>query len=243
MRSSNTENFLSLKWVLEPIKYVLLFLSLMAIVLTVIKASHLRWDFSPGGFHTFILLYGDYSILFAATFIIINVQLVARQQAIVETENRKKWEVEETSASLRQCQVYLNDIQIALRDLTETGIHEGMPIAWPGLADISRKHLKKTYPTTYEKFQKMDKQTFHQSVILLYKLDAFASIFIHGIADIDTARKVIGYIYCKQIGMLLGIIAYLKTDNELYRNILQLYDAWKSEYDDGDKALVDLMHE
>ncbi len=229
LRSPNLEKFLSLKWFLEPIKYLLLFLSSLAIVFTLIKASNLHWDFSPNGFHKFIALYSDYSILFAATFIIINVQLILRQQTITENENKKKWQVEETNASLIQCQIFLNDIQLVYRDFLKTGIYDGMTIEWPGLTDITREGLKATYPRANEKFQKMDKNIFYQSMVLLHKLDALASIFIHGFADINTGKKAIGYLYCKQIAFLMGIIAYSRVDQELFQNILQLYDIWKDE--------------
>ncbi len=227
LKSPIVKKSLPIGWFLEPIKYILISLSLLAIIATIVTASSLDWDFSPKGFHKFISLYSDYSVLFAATFIIINVQLIVRQQTEIEKENRKKWQVEETNASLVQCQIYLNDIQIMFKDFIQTGIYEGQLIEWPELKAITRDALKISYRHSYEKFGKMDVDVFHQSLIMLYKLDAVASIFIHGIADIDTGKKVIGHVYCKQVGMLIGLIAYFRTEKETFQNILQLYDVWK----------------
>lgn len=202
---------------------------MLAIAFTITKASKLPLDFSPNGFHNFISLYGDYSLLFAASFIVINVQLVVKQQTIAEEENKKKWKVEETNASLIQCQAYLNDIQTEMKTFLRADIHSGMVIEWPGLVEVTRLELERVYPRPCAKFQKMDSETFIQAVTLLYKLEAFASILIHGIADIEVAKKVIGSMYCRQIGSLIGTIAYLRTESHLFQNILELYAKWKQE--------------
>jgi hypothetical protein len=223
------ERILSLKWLLEPLKFVLVILSMLAIICTIIKASSLKWDFSPTGFHTFVILYSDYAVLFTATFILINVQLIIKQQTITENENKKRWQAEERNASLVQCQYYFNDIQLQLKEFIKNRVCSGMIIEWPGLKEVNREGLKKAYPHFYEKFAKMDKDEFHQSVILLYKIDAFASMFNHGITDIDVGKKIIGHVYCRQIDFLMGLIAYLNTQNDLFQNTLQLYYTWNSE--------------
>ena len=222
------KKFLSLTWILNPIKFILFTLSIFAILFTVAKACKLPLDFSSNGLHNFILLYSDYSLLFAATFIVINVQLVLKQQAITEKDNEKKWNVEENKGSLIQCQYYLNEIQNGIKDLIDTGINQGMPVEWM-LSEVNRKVLKESYPFSYTTFSKMEKDTFHKSVIFLFKLDAFSAIFLHGVADIEIGEKVIGYLFCKQVGMFIGIIAYFRTDQELYKNTLQLYNLWRSK--------------
>lgn len=214
------------QWILEVIKNLLVVLSVLAVLSILVKACRLPWDISPNGFSVFVQLYSNYSILFAATFVVINMQLVIEQQNNTQTENEKKWNAERTNASLVQCQYYLNDIQIAFMNFRSNSIHDGTPIVWGNLSEISRKGLKEAYPDFLKKFHSIEKQTFREGAMLLYKLDAFAATFIHGITDSEVGRNTIGYLYCQQVGALMGFIAYCRIDTQLYRNILQLRDTW-----------------
>jgi len=73
---------------------------------------------------------------------------------------------------------------------------------------------------------KEEKQEFND---LLNRLDTFAAAFIHGIADLDTGRKLMGSTYCMQIQNYLPTIKRISKDNfrEGFENLFELEQMWK----------------
>ena len=151
------------------------------------------------------------------------------QLKLTETEIERKKATERTDETLKQCEFYLTDIQKQYRDLIQNEHYSGIPIIWSGLENITRDGLQKKYKVSYNKFLKSEKELKSESLLTLYKLEAFATIFLKGDRDLELGKKVIGHTYSKQVGFLLGLIAFYQSEgNEnLFSNTIELKKLWE----------------
>lgn len=143
-------------------------------------------------------------------------------------DKRKK---EITNETLKQCNFFLNELQVSFKELIETEILNGMPLDWQHLKTLTNPSLKERYPTSFEKFTAVDRPKKNQTLITLYKLEAFSALFIHGNLDKQLAKDIIGHTYSKQVGFLLGIISYFRENEKTIFgiNTIKLYKEWKTD--------------
>ena len=133
------------------------------------------------------------------------------------------------SETLKKCEYYLTEIQIQLKTLVQNENYSGMPVLWSKLDEISRKSLEINYNQTFKKLQKAEVNLKGESLITLYKLKAFSTIFLKGEVDLNLGQKIIGRNNTKQVSYLFGLIAFYRPDGneKLFVNIIELYEKWK----------------
>ena len=75
-----------------------------------------------------------------------------------------------------------------------------------------------------------DKDKLKEFNEMLNKLDAFAAAFMHGIADFEAGRLMMGNTYCDQIQSYLPAIKRISKENyrEGLENLFGLWEKWKS---------------
>lgn len=130
--------------------------------------------------------------------------------------------------TIKLCEKYFTDIQISFKELIQNEHYSGIPLIWSKLTEVNRKSLKTDYKSSHDKIQNAEKQLKSQSLLTLYKLEAFSAAFLHGNTDLELGRKIIGETFCKQVGFLLGLIAYYRPEGseELFGNTLNLKEKW-----------------
>ena len=158
-----------------------------------------------------------------------NHQKTLDQLKLTENEIFRKRETDTNSKTLEHCEFYLNEIQIQFKDLIQNKYYQGIPLIWSNLGNISREELMNKYKVSYQKFIDAEKGLKSESLLTLYKLEAFAANFLIGNTDLELGKEIIGDISVKQVGYLLGLIAFYRTeDNEnLFSNILELKNKWE----------------
>lgn len=151
------------------------------------------------------------------------------QLKLTQDEISHRKEVEKKNETLKQCEYYLNEIQNQYKSLIQNDHYSGIPVKWSKLDKISRKSLEKNYPASVQKILISEKALKSESLLTLYKLEAFAAIFLQGNADLNLGKKIIGNNYVKQVGFLLGLIAFYQTDENdyLFKNLLELKNKWE----------------
>jgi len=156
-------------------------------------------------------------------------QKTLSQLKLTEEEIFRKRETETKNETLKKCEYYLTEIQIQFKTLVQNDNYSGIPVIWSKLAQISRNSLEINYNTTFKKLQQAEVNLKGESLITLYKLEAFSTIFLKGELDLDLGKKVIGEIYTKQIGYLLGLIAFYRPEenDRIFENVIELYERWK----------------
>lgn len=147
--------------------------------------------------------------------------------------DRRKKDI--TNETLKQCNFFLNELQVSFKEFIETDIVSGIPLDWRLLQTLTSSSLKEKYPTLYQKLNAVDRPKKNQTLITLYKLEAFSSLFIHGNLDRQLAKEIIGYTFSKQVGFLFGVISYFREDEKTIfgLNTIKLYNEWNAN---GDKA-------
>jgi len=153
-------------------------------------------------------------------------QMQFTQNDILLKRNR-----EISSDTLKQCSFYLQEMQIAYKETMESKIiNDSMPIVWSSLKLFTNENLKKDYPSEHEKFENIDRKTKNQVLIILYKFEAFSSLFIYGNFDKKLAQEIIGKTYTNQVCSLLGLISYFRKENidRFGLNTIALYNEWKN---------------
>jgi hypothetical protein len=144
-------------------------------------------------------------------------------------ERRKK---DITNETLKQCNFFLNELQVSFKEFIETDILNGiMSQDLPLLEPLTSSSLNDKYPNLFEKLNTVDRSKKNQALITLYKLEAFSSLFIHGNLDRQLAKEIIGHTFSKQVGFLLGVISYFRKDEKAIfgMNTIKLYNEWKTD--------------
>jgi len=238
-----------MKRLITILKFLSIVLSLVSVFFIVFALfTTLRLDLSVGFSQTINNIYNTVSIysgLYKFTFIVCAFWATIRQLEIsqgnyqnsisqiefVQNDILEKREKDINSETLKQCNFYLQDLQITYKELIETEVLSGLPLDWTGLKQITSNSLKEKYPRLYERVNNIERQHKNQILITLYKLEAFSSLFIHGNLDKQLAKQLIGDTYLKQVGFLVGLIAYFREDTETVfaKNILDLYFEWNRD--------------
>jgi len=158
-----------------------------------------------------------------------NYQSSLNQMAFVQADIVNKQNKEINNETLKQCNYYLQELQVEYQKLIESNIISGMPIEWRRLSSLTSPSLNKKYPTIYKRINDTERKQKNQILITLYKLEAFSSLFIYGNLDSKLAKKIIGYTFSKQVGFLFGLISYFREDtNSVFgKNTIKLYNEWK----------------
>lgn len=237
-----------MKNLINVLKLISIGLGILSLFFAIFSLSiSLEFDDSVGFIETVVNIskaLESYSELYKFTFIV-SAFWVTLNQLKISTDNynttltqvkfvqedildkRKKDINDET---LKQCNFYLNDLQVSFKELIESGITTGMHLNWEYLKPITFSSLKEKYIGSYNKFAKFDREKKNQALLTLYKLEAFSALFVYGSLDKQLAKEIIGHTYAKQVGFLLGIIAYFREDNNsiFASNIIKLYNEWKT---------------
>ena len=150
------------------------------------------------------------------------------QLKLTEEEIQRRRDIEQKEESLKRCEYYLTDIQASFKKLIQHEKYSGLHTEWPKLTVINRISLKQSYKASHDKIQKAEKELKSQSLLTLYKLEAFSAAFLHGNTDLELGNQMIGIVFCKQVEFLLGIIAYYRTEGneKLFENTLKLRNHW-----------------
>ena len=151
------------------------------------------------------------------------------QLKLTEEEIFRKRETETKNETLKKCEYYLTEIQVQFKTLVQNDNYSGIPVEWSRLEKISRNSLEINYNSTFKKLQIAEVNLKGESLITLYKLEAFSTVFLKGELDLDLGKKVIGEVYTKQISYLFGLIAFyrLEDNDRIFENIIELYEKWK----------------
>lgn len=213
----------------------LVFLIVSIIDFVILTSSHSFEDLYSsvakfGGIHSF-------TIAISATYLGINRLRLShenhlktmRQLQLSEEEIQRRRQVEMNDQTLKQCETYLTEIQKVFKDLIQHESYNGIPVVWSRLDAINRHSLEKHYPKEFEKFRKSEKKLKNQSLLTLYKLESLSASFLHGNTDLELGKKMIGDIFCGQVGYLEGILAYYRFERneKLFQNTLDLHDRWE----------------
>jgi hypothetical protein len=173
---------------------------------------------------------GKYSGMYKFLFVCVAAYVGLEQINQTKKENKKRWEKEAKSETLKHCDYYLNDIQRVYKDLLDTNLFNGVPIKYD-LTAINREALEMKYPHIYKKISDNDDKEIKSKVLItLYQLDSYAARFLYGNLDNSLGKQLIGYLYCLHIDLLMGVIAYYKPKNsneKLFMNILKLKAKWE----------------
>ncbi len=188
----------------------------------------------------------EYSGLYKFTFIVLAFSVTLRQLKLSQENNERainqlkltqeeietKTQKEIKNETLKQCNYFLNDIQLSFKELIGTNDFNGMPVKWDKLETVTNESLTKYYPAVLDKINKLNQKDKSDALIVLYKLEAFSSLFNHGFLDIELAKEIIGRTFYMQVGFLFGVIAYYRPENNLtfMKNTLELHKKWADTY-------------
>ena len=144
-------------------------------------------------------------------------------------ETKVKAKREET---LRQCQIYLIDLQIDLKNLNDLNI----PVKSIMISNYLKEPLECSQITGNNLWYKLIQESLvnNHSILILFlnKLEAFSAYFLHGDLDLEFGKKLISENYIKQTKPFLAYIAYYRKDasSPFAESILQLYKSWGGEF-------------
>lgn len=220
-----------LKYIESKLDWVLFGLTLMSVLASAFYFGLSLFEFcnlpngqrSAGSFYSIV---AKRSGLYQFTLIVLAAMLALRQVRLVLGQNR--WT--EKDETLKQCNYFLTTIQESFKRFIDHSQYGGHKIEWTGIRKkLTRKDLMEVYPHEHESFRKIESDYKNEVLITLYMLDAFAARFIHGDLNIELAKKIIGDVYLKQVGLLMGMIAYFRTegDENFFKSIIDLYDRWE----------------
>ena len=210
-------------------------------------STSLRYDNSVDFKHSIDNIYkaiDTYSELYKFTFVICafwatlrqleisqsNYETTLQQIKFVQDDIIDKRNKDIKDNTLKECNFYLSELQVSIKDLFETGIVSGMPVKWE-LLSLTTASLEKQYPATYEIISKLERPKKNIILITLYQLEAFSSLFIYGNLDKQLGKDIIGYTYSEQAGFLLGFISYFResTTTVFGQNTIKLYNEWRTD--------------
>jgi hypothetical protein len=241
-----------MKPLITTLKYISIGLGVLSIFFVVFSMlTLLRFDSSITFAHSVDNIYkavATYSGLYKFTFIVCAFWVTLRQLEIsfgnydttlmqvkfVQDDIIERRKKDITNETLKHCNFFLNELQVSFKEFIETDIVSGMPIDWRLLQSLTSSSLKDKYPILYDKLNDVDRPKKNQTLITLYKLEAFSSLFIHGNLDRQLAKEIIGHTFTKQVGYSLGVISYFR-DNEktiFGLNTIKLYNEWKTGQDE-----------
>ncbi|HBS88484.1 MAG TPA: hypothetical protein DEA97_18135 [Bacteroidales bacterium] len=183
-----------------------------------------------------------YSGLYQFTIIVLAFYATLKQIEISKESHNKTLEqiqfvqndiIEKRSADLRsetlkQCNFYLNEMQVSFKDLIESNIFQSLSLNWVLLKEYDNPSLESSYPDFYKMMGKIERNSKNQVLIILYRLEAFSALFVHENLNMKIGYEIIGSTYSKQVGLLIGVISYFRETNnaEFCQNTIILYKEW-----------------
>jgi hypothetical protein len=154
-------------------------------------------------------------------------QLDSTQNEIIEKRNS-----EEKQETLKQCQIYFQDIQPLYNNFVEKYLQIDTPTIWDSLdKKYTRSMLKENYEGQFSILKDMEIPIQNHILLVLYKIEAFSSLFNHGNLDKQLAHRIIGRMFVIQIGSILGLISYFRgANNSIFgQNTIALYEYFEAE--------------
>ncbi len=150
-------------------------------------------------------------------------------QSSEDAKNRAK--SEKIKETLKQCEIYMTEIQNAIKELItkRQDVAQALFPHFDGyeLKDMSHNGLKNFDPT---QFNLVKNALLHQAeiVLLLSRLDSFASTILYGDVDINLAKEIIGRNYYVWAHNFTGFIAFFRKghDMDYCDRILMLKKIW-----------------
>jgi hypothetical protein len=226
---------------LKTLTYIVLAISIGYFILSVIEFIKLeKAEYTVSKFYTSISNYsGIHKFMLAVLAAYLglsrlrlsneNNERALNQLRLTESEIFRKREIDTKNETLKQCEFYLTDIQTQFKELIQNEHYIGIPVKWTGLTEITRETLQKKYKASYEKFLASEKEMKSESLLTLYKLEAFSATFLQGNTDLELGKRILGKTFTKQVGFLIGLIAFYQTEGneDLFANILELKRKWE----------------
>ncbi len=183
-----------------------------------------------------------YSGLYQFTLVIIGLyvtltrlelSLDARDKTETREQNRISREEDKESKAIKTetlnyCFKYSDEIQKDYAEFTGL-IPSGYNFQWLELEKLTYEELKDVYPDQESNYiKKLNSKSKKETLILLYKLDAFSALLLKGNLDKDLSKDIIGKTFIYQVQMLFGIIAYYRPERnrDFCINTITLYNEW-----------------
>ncbi len=160
-----------------------------------------------------------------------NYETTTNQIKFIQKDILDKHNKDITDETLKHCNLYFGEIQKEYKEIMEAKTINGLPLNWTNLKSITNKSLREKYGNLAEQIDVMERTTKNNILLTLYKYEAFSALFLHGNLDKELAKTIIGETFSRQVGLLLGIIAYFREDDEsvFAKNIIKIYNEWKNE--------------
>lgn len=227
--------------IFKIITFIVLAISLIYIVISIINFIALGKEFYTfeqfyitiskySGIHKFMLAFlAAYLGLSRLRLSTASHEKTLSQLKLTEGEIFRKRESEIRNETLKKCEYYLTEIQIQFKTLVQNDNYSEISFEWSSLDKISRNSLEINYNSTFKKLQRAEVNLNGESLLTLYKLEAFSTVFLKGELDLDLGKKVIGKVYTKQVSSLFGLIAFyrLEDNDSIFENIIELHKKWK----------------
>lgn len=154
-----------------------------------------------------------------------------KQIQFVENDILDKRNKDIINETLNQCNLYFEVLQKDYKEIMESKKINSIPLNWTNLQSITHESLRQNYSFITIQIDEIDRDIKNNILLILYKYEAFSTIFIHGNLDKELAKKIIGETFIRQVALLLGIVAYFREDDESVFgiNIIKLYNEWYLE--------------
>lgn len=223
----------------------LIFVTVSVIIFIYTIFSRLRFDDTVSIIDSIDNTYNTismYSGLYQFTFIVaafwattqqLQISLQGNKETLAQIKSTQadikyKREKEITDDTLKHCIYYQTDLQVAFKELVES-FESGLTIIeWNGSETFTRDMIVKNHKALYSTFK--EKKNRNEILLTLKRFEAFSSYFIHGNMDKNLGIRIIGTSYCKQAGLLLGLISFFRDndESEFGLSTIKLYREWKA---------------
>lgn len=234
--------FKFLQKIIAAIVYASLIASLTFIVLSLISLHYSKETLTLSSFYSAMT---KYSGLYKFTFIVLAAN-IAIEQLKLSQENYKKTlnqlklteddifvkkDKEIRDNTLTQCSYYFTELQLSFRELSEKGVLDNLPVFCSFKGKVYRRALLDYSPSLDKIVQANVSKCSKDILVVLYKYEAYSTLFIHGNFDLTLGKEIVGHVFCRQVELMLPIIAvYREDDNTIFaKNILKLFEVWDSE--------------
>lgn len=172
--------------------------------------------------------------------------LALKQIKIAKTDISIRVRREALLLAVQQCDIYAKIILPELRDLKSIEGKTNVPCFDKIPTDFNYQHLKKEYPIFIDVWEQKIENNYEACVKAsdtCNKLEAMAMYFVNGLADEKIAYDPLAINYCAMITRLYPWICVSRyTNGDIYKNLIKLYETWKSRLD-TDKINKELLRQ